>query len=77
MGRSEYLGQMFGAMCEVTDTLAEDSWSGAQWDTGLWLASWSHRCMSRRLVHGCWRAIPSLPPRASGYAGSFFSFVML
>ena len=44
-----------GAMCEVTDTPAEDSWSGAQWETGKWLESWSHKCMSGRLVHNCWQ----------------------
>ena len=55
VGRSEHLGWMPGAMCEVTDTLAEDSWRGAQWDTGRWLQSWSHKCVSGRLVHGCWQ----------------------
>ena len=27
--------------------LAEDSWSGAQWDTEKWLESWSHKCVVR------------------------------
>ena len=28
VGRSEYLGQMLGAIRQVADTPAEDSWSG-------------------------------------------------
>ena len=34
MGPSEYMGKMLGALCEVTDTLAEGSWTGAPWATG-------------------------------------------
>ena len=37
----------------MADTLHDDRRSGAKRDTEKWLESWSHKCVSGRLVHGC------------------------
>ena len=41
---------MLRTICEVTATLAQNIFSrldGAQWDTGKWLGSWSHKVCER------------------------------
>ena len=50
-GTKSASGQMLGAMCGVTDMLADNIFSrssGAQWGTGKWVESLSHRCISGR-----------------------------
>ena len=57
---------MLGAVSEVADTLAEDSWSGAQWDTGKWLESCT--------VAGKCNPFVVFAPKKGGYNGSSWVF---